>query len=347
MPPKIVGPGDSASLAVMSDVLVGALTVLLATNPPNALSNLVQQKTGIAVPMVQTNDPVTRELEAIMAEDDQAQADIDQWIDEADKPDDPAAALAGVTLRGRIQQRIEPIKERYRTFLRSHPDRADGFLAYGSFLNEFGEEIEAIENWEKARKLDPKNPAPWNNLANAYAHVGPVEKSFGMYEEAIRLNPDEPVYLHNFGTLVFLFRRDATNYFKCDEQAVFERAFGYYRKAIELDPLNFRLAADVAQTYYGWNVPKERTNGVAGGAELKLGTTALQAWTNALTLAPSDYEREGVHLHFARWNIRLGRYDEARTNLTVVTNTAHDAVRNRLERTLAELEEARAKSRVP
>ncbi len=116
----------------MSDVLVGALTVLLATNPPNALSNLVQQKTGIAVPVVQTNDPVTRELEAIMAEDDQAQADIDRWIEEADKPDDPAAALAGVTLRGRIQQRIEPIKERYRSFLRAHPEMAEryGKLAF-------------------------------------------------------------------------------------------------------------------------------------------------------------------------------------------------------------------------
>ncbi len=331
----------------MSDVLVGALTVLLATNPPSALSNLVAQTTGIAVPAATTNDPVTRELESIMAEDDRAQEEIDRWIEEADQPDDPAAILAGVTLRGRIQQRIEPIKERYRRFLQAHPDRADAFLAYGSFLNEFGEEGEAIENWEKARKLDPKNPAPWNNLANAYAHVGPVEKSFGMYEEAIRLNPNEPVYLHNYGTLVFLFRRDATNYFHCDEQSVFERAFGYYKKAIALDPNNFQLAADVAQTYYGWNLGKDLKGSNAAEAELKLATTALQAWTNALTLAPSDLEREGVQLHFARWNIRLGRYEAAQDNLLGVTNETHAIVKGRLERTLAELQRARDKSRVP
>ncbi len=324
----------------MSNVLVGALTVLLSTNPPAALTNLVLEKTGLSALSVNTNDPVARELEALMEEDDRAQEEIDRWIEEADPTDDPAAALAGVTLRGRIHQRIEPLKARYQRFLEAHPTNAMAHLAYGSFLNEFGEEGLAIEQWEKARQLDPSNPAAFNNLANSYAHVGPVEKSFPLYEEAIRLNPREPIYLHNFGTLVFLFRRDATNYFQCDEQAVFQRAFDLYRRAIALDPLNFQLAADVAQTYYGWHLPAVTNRTEARAAELGLATTALQAWTNALALAPSEVEREGVHLHFARWNIRLGRFDEARTNLASVTNEMHLTVRDRLDRTLEEREEA-------
>jgi len=320
----------------MSDVLVGALTVLLATNPPAALTNLVLQRTGLAALSVNTNDPVARELQAIMDADDEAQEEIDRWIEEADQPNDPAAALSGVTLRGRIAQRIEPIKLRYQRFLEANPTNSAAFLAHGSFLNALGEEAGAIENWEKARRLDPKNPAAWNNLANTYAHIGPVEKSFPLYEEAIRLNPNEPVYLHNFGTLVFLFRRDATNHFNCDEQAVFQRAFGLYQRAIDLDPQNFQLAADVAQTYYGWNLPKMTNRVEAQQAELKLAATALSSWTNALSLAPSDADREGVQLHFARWNIRLGRWEEAKSNLAAVTNEIHSIVRNRLQKTLLE-----------
>lgn len=328
----------------MSDALVGALTVLLATNPPAALTNLVLERTGLAALTVKTNDPVALELQAIMDADDEAQADIDRWIDEADRPDDPAATLAGVTLRGRIQQRIDPIKQRYQRFVETYPTNAAAYLAFGSFLNSMGEEGEAIEKWEKARKLDPTNPAAFNNLANSYAHIGPVEKSFPLYEEAIRLNPNEPVYLHNFGTLVFLFRRDATNYFKCDEQAVFERAFGLYQKAIALDPQNFQLAADVAQTYYGWNLPKS-TNGIPNTqAEVALANTALKAWTNALSLAPTESDREGVYLHFARWNIRLGRWEEAKLNLSVVTNEVHLPLRNRLDRTLLERQSEASKA---
>ncbi|MBN8249592.1 MAG: hypothetical protein J0L84_19400, partial [Verrucomicrobia bacterium] len=179
-----------------------------------------------------------------------------------------------------------------------------------------------------------------NNLANVYAHIGPVEKSFPYYEEAIRLNPNEPVYLHNFGTLVFMFRRDATNHFRCDEQTVFNKAFDLYQKAIALDPHNFQLAADVAQTYYGWRLPTGGTAEERRSAERNLQDTALRAWTNALAIAPTEAEREGVALHFARWNLRAGRYAEARTNLAGITNEMHAVVRDRLLRSLAERDPA-------
>ncbi|MFM7815620.1 MAG: tetratricopeptide repeat protein, partial [Verrucomicrobiota bacterium] len=233
---------------------------------------------------------------------------------------------------------IEPIRNRYREFLSAHPTNATAHLAFGSFLNSYGDEPAAIQSWERARQLDPRNPASWNNLANAYAHSGPVTKSFPMFEEAIRLNPTEPVYLHNYGTLVFMFRRDATNHFKCDEQEVFQKAFGLYQRAIALDPNNFQLAADVAQTYYGWRLPRTTNSVAAAQAELDLATTAMKAWTNALSLAPNEIDREGVQLHFARWNIRLGRLEEASRHLSTVTNEAHAVIRKRLEKTVRERE---------
>ena len=320
----------------MSDLLVGALAVLLSTNQPAAPSNLVVPPTGITVAVPGTNDPVEQELQKLLAADDAAQEAVEKLVNEADQPADPLVAPTPLTLRARLDEKLKPVRVGYEDFLERHPRHARGWMAYASFLHDIGDEKAAIERYEKAREIDPKDPATWNNLANIYAHIGPVEKAFPYYDEAIRIKPDEPLYLHNFGTLVFLFRKDATNYFKCDEQEVFNRALALYDRALKLDPKNFPLASDVAQTYYGFKPPPTKTPEEARLAELHLADQALTSWTNALSIAGDGVEREGVYLHFARWNIRVGRFAEARTNLSTVTNAMYAQVKQRLERNLAE-----------
>ncbi len=327
----------------MSDLLVGALAVLLAMNLTAAPGNPVVPPTGITASVPNTNDPVEQELQKLLVADDAAQEAAEKLIAEADQPPDPLLAPTQLTLRARLDEKFKPVREGYEDFIQRHPKHARGWMAYASFLHDTGDEKDAIERYEKARELDPKDPAAWNNLANIYAHIGPVEKAFPYYDEAIRLKPDEPLYLHNFGTLVFLFRKDATNYFKCDEQEVFARALALYDRALKLDPKNFPLASDVAQTYYGIKPPSTKTPEEARAAELHLADQALASWTNAFSIAGDGVEREGVYLHFARWNIRVGRFAEARTNLTSVTNTMYAQVKQRLERNLAEKDPQPAK----
>src|SRR5262249_54969275 len=48
---------------------------------------------------------------------------------------------------------------------------------------------EALFRWEKALKLDPKNPRLLNNLAVAYETAGDLEKADAMYQQALRLEP--------------------------------------------------------------------------------------------------------------------------------------------------------------
>ena len=320
----------------MSELLIGALSALLSTNPPAALTNLVAERTGIVLTAAATNNPVEQRLREIMAADDAAQDEVQKWLDESDKPADPLTAPSATAVKARVVQRFDQVKALYEGFLKEHPDHARGFLAYGSFLNDIGDEEAAIGQWEKSRELDPKNPAAWNNLANSYAHIGPVEKSFPYYEEALKLNPKEPIYWHNYGTLTFLFRTDATNHFKTDEQGVFRKALDMYQEAIRLDPNNFKLLTDVAQTYYGVKPePMESAEG-RRAAELKLANTALGAWTNAIALAPDEDDRQGVLLHMVRWHIRVAQWDEAKSRLAAVTNELHRAMKSRLERNLNE-----------
>jgi hypothetical protein len=53
---------------------------------------------------------------------------------------------------------------------------------------------------------------------------------------------------------------------------------------------------------------------------LKLADEALAAWRTAQKLSRNELEREGIHIHFARWQINAARYADARKSLAAVTN---------------------------
>jgi tetratricopeptide (TPR) repeat protein len=306
----------------VNNLLVGVLSALVSTNQPAALSNLVARTTGISIPVPDPNDPVEKEYHKLMEDDDAAQEEVDKWIKEDQAFKEKGAGLSAATLRARVLQRLEPIHKAYEDFLKRHPEHARARLAYGSFLMDINEEEKAVEQMEKARELDPKNPAAWNNLANYYGHRSPVKKAFEYYAKAIELSPNEPVYYQNLATTVFLFRADAKEFYQIDEQQVFDRALELYRKAMRLDPNNFVLASDYAQTYYGIKPP--RTD------------DAVKAWDETLKIAANEEQREGVYLHLARIKLNAGRFDEARQDLDRVTNEVYSVLKKRLMRNLEE-----------
>lgn len=266
------------------------------------------------------SDPVEAEYEKLLTEDDAAQAEADKWIRDAKAFEKAGAGLPSAALNLKIEQRFALVRKAYEDFLRKHPKHARARLAYGSFLNDMHEEEAAVEHWEKARQLDPTNPAAWNNLANHYGHRGPIQKAFEYYEKAIELNQDEPVYYHNLATITYLFRQDSKEYYKLTEQQVYDRALELYRKALKLDPKNFPLASDYAQTYYGIRPMRVEE--------------AVEAWNYALKIANDDIERQGVYLHLARIALNSGRFAEARRHLDAVTDMMYDALKKRLVRNL-------------
>ena len=304
--------------------MIGLLGAALATNAPAAVSNLLVQTTGVSVHIPDQNSPVEKEYQQLMDADAEAQADVDRMIHENE---DFAAKGAGVPreqLRQRILDRFKPVRLAYEDFLQRHPEHVNARIAYASFLGDTKDEESAQEQLQKALALDTNNPAIYNNLANIEGHIGSVKKAFAYYERAIKLNPLEPVYYHNFATTVYLFRTDAKEYYGIDEQEVFAKAFKLYSNSMRLDPQNFPLASDVAQGYYGLKpLPTDE---------------ALKAWTNALSIAHDEVEREGVYIHFARLNILAGRFDTARTHLAAITNVMYADLKNRLEHNLAQRE---------
>lgn len=318
----------------MTKHLICLLGVLMAAGQLPAATNLAVAPTNsppAAAPGAV--DPVEKEYKLIMEADDAAQAEVDQWIRDNDAAVAKGAGVPSADLKRRIRDRFAPMRTAYEDFIQRHPDHARARVAYGSFLNDLQDEEGAQEQWEKALSLNPKDPAVYNNLANLYGHIGPVKKAFEYYAKAIELNPREPVYYHNFGTTVFLFRKDAMELYGITEQQVYDKALELYSKALKLDPDNFPLASDVAQTYYGIK-------------PLRL-EDALKAWTNTLALAHDEVEREGVYLHFARLKLQADRFPEVRAHLNAVTNDMYNVLKRRLVNNLDEQERKATETNAP
>jgi len=308
----------------VTNLLIGAIGALLATNQPAALSNLVTQTTGVTVTAMATNSPLAMELHKIEEQDDAAAADVDEWIIQNDKFAKEGAGIPKADLNRRIRDRFEASRTAYKDFIRRHPDYAPARVAYASFLHDMGDEDGEFEQLQKARDLDPTIPSVWNNLGNYYGEYSPITNAFACYEKAIQLDPKEPVYYDNFATTVYLFRKDAREYYHLTEQQVFDKAMGLYSVALKLDPTNFERATDLGMSYYG--IKPFRTN------------DALAAWTNALSLAHDEIEREGIYIHFARVMGQIGQFEEAHKRLDAVTNQMYVDMKRRVARSVNDKE---------
>jgi tetratricopeptide (TPR) repeat protein len=297
---------------------------MLAVSQLEPRSNSIAEPRGPAVSLPDPNDPVEKDFQKLMSEDDDAQSEVDKWIRENQAFGEKGGAVPAAELKRRIERRLDPVQQHYEEFLKQHPRHSRARVAYASFLGDIKGEEAAQEQLEKALEVDTNNPAIYNNLANIYGHIGPVKKAFEFYARAVELNPVEPIYYHNFGDTVYLFRKDAMEYYKLNEQQVFAKAFNLFSNAMRLDPDNFPLATDVAQSWYGVQpLPTEQ---------------ALKAWTNALHIAHDEVEREGVYVHFARVKLLAGRFTEARAHLNAVTNEMYGNLKARVLRNLNERE---------
>ena len=310
--------GTHGNILPVNLILIALTALLLETNVPThvGLTNLSAPNVWRA--NTDTNTPAYAELRALMIKDEEASDEVERWIKDSENFDKLGAGTSKATLSLKVEQRFEVVEKLYQAFIEKYPKYAPGFLAYGSFLMDVQKEDEGVKQYERALELDPKNPAVFNNLANHYGHRGPVQKAFGYYETAIKLAPTEPVYYQNFATTVYLFRKDVQEYYRITEPEVFDKALGLYRKAMEIDPKNFLLATDLAQSYYG--IKPMRTN------------DALQAWTHVLNLATNDVERQGTYLHLARVEMNTGRFAESRAHLNMVTNVDFNELKERLEK---------------
>ena len=270
------------------------------------------------------SESVALELDKLDKADDAAQAEADEWLASNKRKKAEGGGISDAELETRITQRFDPVRRGYEEFVSRYPRNARGHLAYGNFLNARDDERGAQREWEKALELDPKNAVLYNNLAGRYGESGPVDKAFEYFGKAIELSPNESQYYHNFADVLYVMRRHATAYYHLDEQGVYGRCLVMYSNALRLDPQNYSYARDLAQTYYSLKpIPLD---------------PALQAWTNALSIARQPDDCQDVYVHLARVKMLAGQYDAARAQLSLVTNQACAQAKANLLKTIQQRE---------
>jgi tetratricopeptide (TPR) repeat protein len=111
----------------------------------------------------------------------------------------------------------------------------DWYSAYEKLVNEGNKKTAdkdlpgALECWNKAVALEPKNDVAYGQRAINYIYQGNFEKALADVNEAIRLKPDNSTY---FGNRAYIYKELKRN----------NEALADYNKAIQLDPQNMVYA---------------------------------------------------------------------------------------------------------
>ncbi len=179
------------------------------------------------------------------------------------------------------------------------------YFQMGVFYQQTGNEIEALDYYNKALQLNPSNAEIYNNRSLIYKELGKQDKAIEGFLQAIRLNPKYVKAYNNIG-LVYLTRRN------------FRAAVSNFRKAIQIDPLNLESYNNLAIAFKKQN----RLNDARGLYQtiLKRNPKHAQAHYNLALL----YEQEGDYpnaiLHYEQFtvlgkNVRPGLVSKVKTHL--------------------------------
>jgi tetratricopeptide (TPR) repeat protein len=262
------------------------------------------------------------ELQNIFIADNTAITEVVKWIEE-----NPALIRSNSNRRERLAQRIrirlDRVRKMYLAFLEKHPNNARARAAYGSFLTHLDDQQGALRQLKASAKLAPFNAAVHNNIAT---HLGTIAVESGRhtrvgevleaYQKSIQLAPRSPLYRHNYAIALSLFQKKAAAHLKLTPREVSEEALKQITEALQLDPNNFEIAADLAETHHDFKpLPHEQT---------------LAAWKHAAKLATTEDERSWAELQMAIVNIEINHFDEAKRHLGNVDVKIYAKLKQRL-----------------
>lgn len=111
----------------------------------------------------------------------------------------------------------------YEALLKACPDHEHGLHYLGLAFAQLGDMDSALHYLQQALRINPKNPALHNNLANVYKKLGQEVLAIDSYQQALTLDPD---YAQAHNNLASLLQR----------QGEFTKALQQYRLAVHAEP---------------------------------------------------------------------------------------------------------------
>lgn len=218
---------------------------------------------------------------------------------------------------GALKRRLQEISHDYEVLLRDNPRYAAAYAAYGLLLGKVDMRKEAAAMLLKANELDPDIAIVKNQIGNLLAEDGKPLQAAPYFIAAIKLEPAEPLYHYQLGTLLVEARDEFLKNGQWTRATLDAAVLEAFRKASELAPDRFEFAYRHAESYYDLEKPDWEA--------------ALKLWSALEEKAPTDIERQTMRLHAANILIKTGRAGHARILLEMVTEPGLQGQKDRLK----------------
>jgi tetratricopeptide (TPR) repeat protein len=193
--------------------------------------------------LLQANDPrgLPGLLEAKVQEGhwDQAIEFVDGLLKKS--PDRPEYRAALATIYARAGKNTESAVQ-YQTLIDKNPKSPDLYLRLGESKVRLGDFAGAIAAFLKARELAPDDVAARLDLGLVYDHTGRYEEARKLYEEVVKLQPDNGTALNNLA------------YLKADEGVDLDQALAYAQRAQQKMPNDLNVIDTLGLIYLKKNL---------------------------------------------------------------------------------------------
>jgi tetratricopeptide (TPR) repeat protein len=201
---------------------------------------------------------------------------------------------------------VEQLTREYESLLRDNPKFAAGYASYGYMLWKIGLRKQSVAILLKANQMDPDIPLVKNELGNYLAEEGKPLEALNYFLAAIKLEPNEPLYHYQLGTLLYEARDDFLRSGEWTRAAIDHSMLEAFGRAAQLAPDRVEFTYRYAECFYDMVDPDW--------------AAALRAWQGMEAKAQSGVERETMRLHQANVLMNMGKGDQARKILDTVVD---------------------------
>jgi tetratricopeptide (TPR) repeat protein len=221
-----------------------------------------------------------------------------------------------------LRSQLQSVSHDYERLLQDNPKFAAAYAAYGYLLGKIGMRKESVAMLLKANQYDQDIPLVKNQLGNYLAEEGKPLEAAPYFLAAIKLEPNEPLYHYQLGTLLTVARDDFLKNGEWTRPALDRAMHHAFQRASELSPDRFEFAYRYAESFYDLEHPDW--------------AVALKMWADLEEKAPTPVERQTMRLHAANVLVKTGKFDHARALLETVDEPALQAQKQKLVAQLAE-----------
>jgi len=207
-----------------------------------------------------------------------------------------------------FRSQLQQVCNEYAILVRNNPKFVPTYVAYALLLGKVDNGKEALALLLQANQLDPNLPVVKNQLGNYLAEEGKPIEAMSYYLAATQLEPKESLYHYQLGTLIAEARDDFLKTRQWTRAQLDKTMQDAFLQAALCSPGDWRYSYRYGLSFYDLEIAEWEA--------------ALQFWKDFEQKLKPGVEQQTCRLHQAKVLIAQHHFDEARSTLATVTESA-------------------------